>query len=426
MNARRLAVAVALAAVALAGAAAVLAGQPRSGGKPRCGAVCVATALRGTFVRPAGRRQTLPPPHRPRRHPLLNRIKQNKVVSAAANVEYAPGGYGAYNPNALNNDSYVQGVVINLNWSSVETARGFYNWGPLDTTATAWANKGKHIVLVVRAANETSAECSAGPVQILPGWEITALHNALGSIGTFCDKRLDILVPDWFSSAFQSNFQGFISALGAHVSAQPYYSSISYVRVGDGLGGEGFYLMPDNAGSGCSGSPPAPACQQEFSADKAWMVKNWGYTPQAWENFQETMLAAYDAAFPPPVQLIYAIAQQDIAPDGNPVDYNVAEWATTHYSNIGIGEECLAPGGLGGYADFGTIDTLVRDNNPHAYIQFQTCGQTTTASEEQGIIDAAEDYGAKSIEWYENTIVNPPSAPDMTAYQTWVNNTFGG
>jgi hypothetical protein len=365
-------------------------------------------------------------PHQPRHShdPLLNRIERSTIGSTFANVDYASGGYGAYNPAALR-EPWVQAVVINLDWSAVETAPGFYDWGPLDSTATAWASKGKHVVLVVRAANEVGGGCSAGPGQFLPGWEITALHDALGGIGSYCDRQVDSLVPDWFSSTFQSNFQGFVRALGAHVSGQPYYSSISYVRIGDGLGGEGFYLMPDNVGSGCS-NPPSSSCQQDFSTGKAWMVKNWHYTPQAWENFQETMLAAYDAAFPSSVPLIYAIAKQDTAPDGNPVDYNVAEWATTKYSNIGIGQECLGPGGLGNYADFGTIDTLVRDNNPNAYIEFQTCGQTTTASDEQDIIKAAEGYGAKSIEWYENTIVSPPSESDMTAYQTWANSTFRG
>jgi hypothetical protein len=344
------------------------------------------------------------------------------TVQFPANVDFASGAYGAYNPAALT-DSWVQGVDINVNWSSVETAPGVYDWNPLDTEANAWAGQGKHIVLVVRAANETGGGCQAGSAQYLPGWEITALQNAVGPDGTYCDTDLDSLVPDWFSSTFQSDFQAFVSALGAHVSAQSYYSSISYVRIGVGLGGEGWYLMPNGTGSGCSTSPPTTPCQEDFSTDKTWIEDNWGYTAQGWENFQETMLAAYDAAFPAPVQVIYAIAAYDTLPDGTPVEEAVAEWGT-NYGGIGIGAECLAPGGLGSYADFGTIDTWVRDNHPNAYIQFQTCGQTATTADEQSIIDAAEGYGAKSIEWYEDTIVSPPSASDMTAYQTWVNKTF--
>jgi hypothetical protein len=408
MNARHLVVAVAVPVVALAAAlsAVVPAGQHHyeghshsrqpDGGPQRRPAPQHRRGSRGHRALPVHQ-----PSHR--HNPLVN------LASAMANVDFRVDGYGAYNPAALS-DSWVQGIIINLNWNTVQnTSSSSFNWAPMDSTATAWANAGKHIVLVVRAANETGGGCSAGRDQLLPGWEITALHNALGAVGTFCDRGVDSLVPDWFSSTFQSGFLAFIRALGAHVSAQPYYSSISYVRIGVGVGGEGFFLFPQNG----------------YSADKSWMETHWGYTPRAWENFQETMLAAYRAAFPPPVQIIYPIDAQDDLSPGIPVDLAVAEWAT-NYGGIGIGEECLPPGGIGNFGDFPTIDSWVRENHPNAYIQFQTCGQTPNASDEQGIITAAEGYGAKSIEWYEGTIVSPPSQSDMTAYQTWVNRTFGG
>jgi hypothetical protein len=330
----------------------------------------------------------------------------DELFSTMANVDYdAFGGYGQYDPAALH-DSWVQGVDINMDWSSVEASPGSFNWGPLDSTAAAWANAGKRVVLVVRAANETGGGCSAQPGQFLPGWEITALHNALGNIGTFCDKTLDSLVPDWFSATFQSNFQAFISALGAHVSSQSWYSSISYVRIGVGLGGESFYLFPQNG----------------YNADKSWMEANWGYTPQAWANFQETMLTAYHAAFPSPVQVIYPLDELDNIAPNDPGDVAVAEWATNN--GMGVGEECLPPGGLN--SAFNPVLGWVRENHPGAYIQFQTCGGTPTASDEESIIQAAEGYGAKSIEWYEGTIVSPPSEADMSAYESWANSTFGG
>jgi hypothetical protein len=352
------------------------------------------------------------------------------TVQFPANVDYDnTGGYGAYS-STVSHDSYVQGVDINLDWRSVETSPGNYTWGPLDRTATAWANAHKHIVLVVRAANETGgatldknlvpSTCKPDSDQILPAWVI----SALGYNGTYCDSDLETIVPDWFSPAFQSYFQEFVSALGKHVSKKKYFSSISYVRIGVGLGGEAFPVMPDQVGSGCKTS--TLPCQEDSSADKAWMSQYWGYSGQAWQKFQETMLTAYDAAFPS-VPLIYPIDKQDNDSAGKPVDLVVAKWAIATYSNIGIGAECLPPGGgsLETYADFGTIDTWIRDNHPGAYIQFQTCGKTATAAEEQGIIKAAEGFGARSVEWYEDTFNptkgTPPSASDMTGYQTWVN-----
>jgi hypothetical protein len=337
----------------------------------------------------------------------LSGTKRTKIVSVMANVDYASGGYGQYNPAALH-DSWVQGVVINVDWRYGETSLGRFNWAPLDRTATTWADAGKHVALVVRAANEIGGGCSAtGWGQMLPGWEITALHKSLGRIGTFCDKDVNGLVPDWFSATFQSDWRAFIRALGAHVSAKSYYSSISYVRIGVGLGGEGFALMPQRAGN------------RNFSADQSWMETHWHYSTRAWQNFQETMLAVYDAAFPSPVPVIYPL--DDFTPRDTE-NATVAKWATSQ-GGIGIGEECLPPGGLN--ASFGAIDRWVRDNHPNAYIQFQTCGQTTTARAEQGIIKAAEGYGAKSIEWYQSTIARPPSDSAMTAYQAWVNSSFG-
>jgi hypothetical protein len=408
MNTRHLVIAIAVPAVALAAGvlAAVPAQQHHHGESSHT--LLAEGGLEGEaaiHLQVGSRRHHASSAHQHSKHGHDSSLP-DESVGTMANVDYAAGGYGQYDPAALR-DPWVQGVDINLDWRAVETSPGTFDWGPLDSEATAWANAGKHIVLVVRAANETGGGCSAGVGQMLPGWEITALHNAVGSVGTFCDQALDSLVPDWFSATFQSDFQAFINALGAHVSAEPYYSAISYVRIGVGLGGEGFYLYPQNG----------------YSADKSWMESNWGYTPQAWENFQETMLSAYRAAFPAPVQVIYPLDPQDDLAPNDPVDLAVAEWATNS-GGIGVGEECLPPEGLN--SAFTSILSWVRANHPGTYIQFQACGPTATASDELGIIQAAEDYGAKTIEWYESSIVSPPSVADMTGYQTWANNTFGG
>jgi hypothetical protein len=377
-----------------------------------------------------------------------NQIPLN--VAYPANVDYPSGQpYGEFDSTVLG-ESYVQGAVINLDWSSVEPTEGTYSWGPLDTEAEAAYNQGKHIILVVRAANEGggvvsvsggpapgtySCTSNTGPGQFLPQWELSNLKTAGpdGTSGTFCDGDLETIIPDWFSSTFQNDFLTFVSALGQHVSQQSYYANISYVRIGVGLGGEGFPLMPDGT-PGCS----AP-CQTDAPADLAYITSAWvspGNFAPAWETFQESMLTAYRADFPavtidgapvPAPPLIYPISVipgQPLLPDGNPVDYDVADWATASYSNIGIGEENLPPtGGLGDYADFENILPMVFANNPDVYVQFQTGGTTTTTADEAGIITAAKDYGARSIEWYESTFTqsSPPSSSPMTTYQAWVN-----
>jgi hypothetical protein len=205
-------------------------------------------------------------------------IAQSSVVTYPANVDYASGGYGVYDSTVIN-DSWVQGVVINMNWNSVETSLNTFNWGPLDTEAAAWAAKGKHVSLVVRPASEVpgSGSCTSG--QILPAWEQTRL----GASNWFCDSDVGDVVPNWFSSTFQSDWLGFISALGSHIAAQSYASSISYVRIGVGLGAEGFPLM------GTAKNP-------DLTTDLSTITASWGYSPDNFKTFQETMLSAYKTA----------------------------------------------------------------------------------------------------------------------------------
>jgi hypothetical protein len=372
-------------------------------------------------------------------------------VPYPANIDYPSGGYGDFSSTVLG-EPYVQGVDINLDWSSVETAdspKPVYDWTGLNKVADAAYDQGKHIILVVRAANETGgttgSTCMPDSAQILPSWEISNLEKqteANGTDGIYCDSDLETIVPDWFSSVFQNDWLTFINALGQYVSQQPYYSYISYVRIGVGLGGEAFPVMPNGVGSGCDPSDPAdstPPCQQDETADEAWMEDNWGYSAQNWENFQESMLASYDADFPgvgtnglvvPPPPLIYPIdAQETISGHENPVDYEVADWATSTYSNIGIGSEGLKPNGITAtYADWDNLLPMVFANNPDLYVQFQTDSATTTKAEEDGTITVAELYGGRSIEWYESiwtgtgTSLAPPDQAAMTSYQTWVNN----
>lgn len=549
----------------------------------------------------------------------------------AANVDYASGGYGVYNSAALN-DSWIQGVVINMNWNNVETAYGTYNWTPLDNEVAAWDAKGKHVSLVIRPASEVpgSGSCTSG--QILPTWEQTRL----GSSNWFCDTDVGDVIPNWFSSTFQSDWTGFITALGAHLAAQSsaYQNAISYVRIGVGLGAEGFPIM---------GTQKNP----DFSTDLTTIENNWGYSPSNWESFQETMLSDYQTAIngtpgsspafkqdlgkatsststvsiplttavpagdtvivagravqgagitgvtdsesntytvdkaasgtqsaasaasanvttalksgdtitvtfsgAPNTQAAAAIDVSGIAatsrvdqtanghnssglsvtaattandaqanefvatvgvstsgsgtwtlaasdPDSggtwtqdgttggyiglgyelpSAVSKFSASWTGTAGTNsdaivvtykgtpgtAGISAPVMYPiialptsawqlpngdlldldvaewwmgqgGGLSqdgyngsygnpGYADFGTISTYMLNNYPNTYLQFQTETSGITSSTETADINAAEGYKARTIEWYESDILNPPSQSAMTNYQTWVNN----
>jgi hypothetical protein len=214
------------------------------------------------------------------------------------------------------------------------------------------------------------------------------------------------LIPDWFSRVFQSDVKAFIAALGAHVAAKSWHAAVAYARIAAGLGGESFAVMPG---------------QRDYAADKAWLVHHWGYSPQAWESFQRRMEGAFNAAFTRPV--VYVVNKQDTNPaTRRPISYDVAKQVIN--GGGGVGAECLRPAGMWNYGDWKAIDAYAASH--HAYVQFQTCGPTTSASAEQGIISAAMRYHARSVEWYERTAVRPPSRTDMMTYQHWVNTHASG
>ena len=324
----------------------------------------------------------------------------SKPVGYPANMDFASGGYGKWSSAALADPS-IAGVTINLYWRQVEPSRGSYNWRPLDTEMAAWAQAGKRVALIARFANEKGGGCPGG---YLPSWEIAR-------IPTFCDTDLNSTIPDYFSTRFQSDWKAFIQALGNHLAASPYRNAVAYVRAGTGLGGESFYLMYSRAGN------------TDFGHDKQKLVA-WGYSPQAWEAFQENLLAFYKRVLP--YQDTYVIDALDVNPTtGNPVQVDVAHWAAAH--GDGVGEECIPASSFHhDYADINEITAWVHKNYPNAYIQFQTCGVMSGPAEVAGVISDAESHWGRSIEWYEKGITTSSYQSEYVAYQRWVNKTFQG
>jgi hypothetical protein len=321
------------------------------------------------------------------------------TTAYAANLDYATGGYGTYSSAALS-DPHIGGVVINMNWDEVEKTRAHYNWTPLNNELAAWSKAGKRVSICVRFANEVGGGTTDS---MLPGW-------VRASIPTFTDTIQDSLIPDYFNATFKSDWKAFIGAFGAHLKASRYVSAISYVRIATGLGGESFPVMPTS-----------------YSADMP-KLRAWGYTPAAWEAWQKGMLGYYHWVLPSTVHDIYSIVKLDTDPKtGNPIELDVAKWATRD-GRIGIGQESIPPGSYGGgagYADINTICDWVHAHHPLVYIQFQTGGPLTSASAESGIISDAEAHWARSIEWYESGITNAAYQPGFSAFQKWVNSTFG-
>lgn len=333
----------------------------------------------------------------------------NISVPSLANIDFEPGGYGTYNPAALSNPN-IGGVDLNLNWSHVEPHQGVFNFAPLDKEIAAWAQAGKKIVLVVRYANESDftngTNCNF--FQFLPLWEISRIQH-------FCDADRMTIIPDYFDPTFQSDVKAYVRAIADHFAQSPYRNHLAYVRVGVGLAGEGLYLMPCfSSYRGCSIS--------DYQTDKNRLVA-YGYSPTAWKNWQEKMMSYFKEIFSY-TSVIYPIVQLDTDPaTGEPVQMEVAYWAAAN--GMGVGQQGLVPHYPTNYAQIKIILPYIQSHYPNTYIQFSTVAPVNSSDEVLGDILTANQYGARSIEWYSNDATN---AAYQQLFQQWhqmVENKFG-
>lgn len=316
--------------------------------------------------------------------------------------------YGSYSPQALANPN-VDGVVINLNWASVQPTQGVYNFAPLDQMMNAWGQASKHFVFVVRYANEsgsTSATSCNVAHQYLPAWEVARIPH-------FCDTDRGVIIPDYFDALFQHDLLTYVQAIATHVAASAYRANLLYVRIGVGLAGEGIPLMGWNC------APGDPTCNYaDFQADLSQLVA-YGYSPQQWEAWQERMLAAYQQAFAS-TTVIYPINVLGINPiTGKPIQMDVAFWAAAH--GFGMGVEGLRPVPH----PYGNILPYIMQHYPNTYLQFQTIWSVGSYSEMQGDIQTASGAGARSVEWYESDITTASFQPLFQQWQQSVQNKYG-
>lgn len=292
----------------------------------------------------------------------------------------------------------------------------------------AWGSAGKKIVLVIPLATEggtASPGCAMRP-QITPAWEIARIKS-------FCTSYTSGVVPDFFDPVFQADAKAFIKAIGEHVAANQYKDNIIYVRAGLGLGGESQPIMPcyNPAKQGCSLS--------DYQTDKQQLISWWGYTPAAWEKLQENALEYCHSVFPwttviYPINRMFTPVNDSLNTNpatGNPVQMDVAYWATEH--GFGVGQQGLAPTSDYTYANVNVILPHIIQTYPHTYIQFQTvwslsrnvtptCDATCVM---QGDIATAKKYGSQTIEWYETDVINPANQAALQQWQQYVAATYG-
>jgi hypothetical protein len=339
-----------------------------------------------------------------------------------ANIEFDPGGYGTYNQAALT-DPTIGAVDINLNWYQVEPQSGAFNFAPADQEVAAWAADGKKVTLELRFQHEANVPGICTSDGWLPPW-------VAASIPTLCEKSNGngLVVPDYLSQTFQSDWRKYVATVAGHFANGPYKADVTYVRVALGLGAESFPLEP------CY-NPAAQGCSEAAYEANVQKLQAWGYTASSWLRWQEGLLAYYKGTFTY-TTVIYPINQMlsptsnrlNINPaTGHPIEMDVAYWAAAR--GIGLGQEGLDGPYAKDYAKFNEISAYVWRHYPDTYLQFQTVSEvsnkgTSTCSAAclfQEDVRAAEHYHARSIEWYAADDANPAFQPFLDQWQKYVN-----
>jgi hypothetical protein len=312
-------------------------------------------------------------------------------ASFAANIDFeSMASYGTYNPAALANPT-IGAVDINMNWVSVEPQQGVFNWKPADNEIAAWAKQGKKFTIVARFINEGQGHCNG--FQMMPAWEIARIPH-------FCSTTGQV-IPDYFDPTFTADLKAYAQAIAQHIATSPYANKLQYIRLGIGMGGEGF---------------PIPNPTNPKAADEE-QLQNFGYTPTVWAAWQKELMTYYKSVFPS-TTIIYPVNGQDIDPTtGQDVSVENANWAAAN--GFGIGQQGLRPG-----TNSPLLQSL-RSKYPNIYIQYQTIGAVNSYQAVQADIQAAERNGAQSIEWYSRNAVDPNYQPLFDQWQQTVNNKFG-
>jgi hypothetical protein len=182
----------------------------------------------------------------------------------------------------------ISGAVIRVDWSDFDlgdAAAGThtrYDFRLVDEMIAPWLAAGKTANLVLhsvpygappncpRQGSGSNGESGTGNCA-MPAWMWTALGSANY---VTCDRAQ---APNFFSSAFQTNYQAAIAALVKHYAGN---AGVGYIRVGLGKGGE------INLPRGWQN--PSEACGEAYS-------KRWGYTigdsdAYTWNAYLKKML----------------------------------------------------------------------------------------------------------------------------------------
>ncbi len=247
---------------------------------------------------------------------------------AALNVLQTPGvtsttWYTNDFPTYLFSNPVVNGATIAVEWGGSDqgpsAGSGQYDWSYPDGQAQAWIQAGKRVNFVVWANADNASTTCGSEAQYgsngtgncaIPAYVWTALGSS--NYVTCSTQYGNQQLPNYFASAFQTNYRAFIAAMIQHYKGN---ASVGYIRFGLGHGGESLPVANWN--------DTTTACGQAF-------VNSWGLTIQTWETYLSTMLN-YEGSLNSPVQLMTGVT-----PMGNP-NTQIPDYAAPIAVQNGIG-----------------------------------------------------------------------------------------
>jgi hypothetical protein len=266
-----------------------------------------------------------------------------------------------------NSAAPVSGATFQIEWSAVDNGTGVYDWTVPDGSIQTLPSGEKANFVFWANADSSSDDCSsqgqfgdptAGNCAI-PLYVWTALTSANYVTCTPSNANGPQRIPNYFSPAFQLNYQTFIAAAISHYASN---SQIGYIRFGLGRGGETIPVGDWDS---------SDACGAQFAA--------WGLTDatvsSTWEPYLAGMLAFEAANNSAKVQLMVGITPMN----GNGVPDFVAQTAVP--LGIGFGSQGLEASDVnncsGSTADWCDLFHTFSGKVP---LELQTIGQSCPQS----------------------------------------------
>lgn len=301
----------------------------------------------------------------------------------------------------IRNNPVVSGGTFQVEWSSIDqgpsAGANQYNWVYTDGLIQPWILAGRKVNIIFWANSDNPTTTCVGNNWsqygadgtgncAIPSYVWTALTSANYVQCTPPNATGPQRIPNYFNSAFQTNYQAFMKEAIAHYGAM---SGVGYIRFGLGRGGE---TLP--VGDWDSGD----ACSAQFAV--------WGLTDSTitslWEPYLKTMLDYEASHNSVGVQLMVGITPMN---SNQPPDF-VANTAAP--LGIGFGSQGLNQGDMSNPPSSCTADwcNLFSTYTGQVPLELQTVGQSCitasscTTGSLKTLLPFAVDNKATIIELY--------------------------